>query len=62
MMNCVNEWLIRVVMTAYRNSNSVIRINNTAGDNFDVEGRGISGFCFEFFVVRYCSRNPFRRM
>ena len=35
----VDEWLITVVMTMYRNSNSVIRENNTVGDKFDVKLR-----------------------
>ena len=34
---CVNKWLIRAVVTMYRNSNSVIRVNNIVVDKFDVE-------------------------
>ena len=33
----VNKWLIRAVVTTYRNRNSVIRVNNTVVDKFDVE-------------------------
>ena len=33
----VNEWLMRAEMTMYRNRNSVIRVNNTMGDMFDVK-------------------------
>ena len=33
----VAEWLIRAVVTMHRNSNSVIRINNTVVENFDVK-------------------------
>ena len=32
----INEWLVRVAMTN-RNSNSVIWVNNTVGDKFDVK-------------------------
>ena len=35
----VDEWLIRAVMIMCRNSNSVIRVNNTVGDKFDVKVR-----------------------
>ena len=34
---CVNKWSIRAVVTMYRNSNSVIRVNNIVVDKFDVE-------------------------
>ena len=33
----VYEWLIRAVTTMYRKSNSLIRVNNTVGDQFDVK-------------------------
>ena len=33
----VVEWLIRAVVTLYRNSNSVIRVNNTVVEKFDVK-------------------------
>ena len=33
----VDEWSIRAVMTMYRNSKSVIRVNNTLWDKFDVK-------------------------
>ena len=33
----VNKWLIRAVVKMYRNSNSVIRVNNIVVDKFDVE-------------------------
>ena len=33
----VYEWLIRAVTAMYRNSNSLIRVNNTVGDHFDVK-------------------------
>ena len=33
----VDEWSTRAVMTMYRNSKSVIRVNNTLGDNFNVK-------------------------
>ena len=33
----VNEWLIRAVMTMYRNNINVIRINNTMGYKIDVK-------------------------
>ena len=33
----VDEWSIRAVMTMYRNSKSVIRVNNTLGDKFNVK-------------------------
>ena len=34
---CVSKWLIRAVVTMYRNSNSVIRVNNIVVDKSDVE-------------------------
>ena len=33
----VDEWSIRAAMTMYRNSKSVIRVNNTLWDKFDVK-------------------------
>ena len=33
----VDEWSTRAVMTMYRNSESVIRVNNTLGDKFNVK-------------------------
>ena len=47
----VNEWLIRIVMTMYKNNNSVIRANNTVGDKFDVkvgvhQGSALSSLLF----------------
>ena len=33
----VNEWLIGAAMTVYRNSSSVIRVNNTVRYKFDVQ-------------------------
>ena len=33
----VDEWSIRAVMKMYRNSKSVIRVNNTLGDKFNVK-------------------------
>ena len=33
----VDEWSIRAVMTMYRNSKSLIRVNNTLWDKFDVK-------------------------
>ena len=32
-----DEWLLRAVMAMYRNSNSMIRVNNTVGDNYYVK-------------------------
>ena len=39
----VDEWLIRSMMTMYRNSNSVIRVKNTVEDKFDVKVRAHQG-------------------
>ena len=33
----VDEWLIRAVVTMYRNSNSFIRVNNAVVEKFDVK-------------------------
>lgn len=51
---CVDEWLIKAAMTMYKNRNSMIRVNNTVRDKFDVKV-GVHQGCFTSFFVCCCS-------
>ena len=46
----VDEWLIRAVMTMYRNNINVIRINNTVGYKIDVKVMVHQGFVLSILL------------